>query len=128
MSPTHLALPETAKRFQFKIKAGLKQFKKSAWLEDDGIVEFDVDARNAVVSRYAPYYVYPSARYSAGITRHVSGIRVTAMRNPWREFQSVRLGRIFEQFGGGGHERVAALILPSERAPEARAVISSIGS
>jgi hypothetical protein len=117
---------EAARRVGEQIRAGLKQFEKGARLEDDGIVVFDVDGTRKIISRYAPYYVYPSARYSVGIVRSESGAKITAMRNPWREFQSVSLGRIFEKFGGGGHERVGAVLLPDGRAPEARQVLSRI--
>lgn len=115
-----------ARRVRERIRAGLRQFEKSAWLEDGGIVVFDVDGTGRVISRYAPYYVYPSARYSVGIVRSESGAKITAMRNPWRDFQSVRLGRIFEKFGGGGHERVGAVLLADGRAPDARQVLSRI--
>jgi nanoRNase/pAp phosphatase (c-di-AMP/oligoRNAs hydrolase) len=48
------------------------------------------------------------------------------MRNPWREFPSVPLGDIFSRFGGGGHQRVGALILPTERIADARAILDQI--
>jgi hypothetical protein len=102
--------------------AGLLQFKRGARLED-GIVVFDVDARRSVINRYAPYRIYPGARYSAGIIRKSDGIRITAMRNPWKDFKSVPLGRIFEQVGGGGHTRVATVVLRADRAHAATDVL-----
>jgi hypothetical protein len=108
---------------------GLKRFKRRAHLVDD-IVVFDVDARNSVINRYAPYRFFPGARYSAGIIRKSDGVRITAMRNPWKEFDSVPLGEIFEKVGGGGHTRVASLVLKSghaDRAPHLlEEVVSSI--
>jgi hypothetical protein len=117
---------ESAKQVQSRVRAGLKRFEKGAWLADDGIVLFDVNGQDAVVSRYAPYYFYPNARYSAGIVRSELGAKITAMRNPWREFPSVALGAIFEQFGGGGHERVGSLLLPPRQMSEARLVLDRI--
>jgi hypothetical protein len=108
---------------------GLRRFKKRARLVNS-IVVFDVDARHSVINRYAPYRVFPSARYSAGIIRKSDGVRITAMRNPWKEFKSVPLGRIFQKVGGGGHRRVATVVLKASKASEApqvlKAVVSSI--
>ncbi|HEV8640704.1 MAG TPA: hypothetical protein VGV13_06375 [Methylomirabilota bacterium] len=103
--------------------AGLDRFKRAAHLEGDDIVVFDVDATDVLVSRYAPYYFYPHARYSIGITRLADSAKVTAMRNPWYEFPSVPLGRIAEGLGGGGHQRVAAVLLQGEQAAHAGAVL-----
>lgn len=103
--------------------AGLDRFKRAARLEGDDVVVFDVDATDALVSRYAPYYFYPHARYSVGITRLADSAKVTAMRNPWRDFPSVPLGRIAEALGGGGHQRVAAVLLQGKQAAQAGAVL-----
>jgi hypothetical protein len=117
---------EGSRKVQARIMAGLKRFKASAWLEDDGIAVFDVNGTGTTVSRYAPYYIYPAARYSVGIIRSEFGAKITAMRNPWSEFHSVPLGTIIERFGGGGHERVAGLLLPPERAGEARSILNEL--
>jgi len=126
----HVAeLPEVKARSQHAeavIRAGLERFGENSRLEPDGIVVFDVDSSDVVISRYAPYHRFPQARYSAGIVRSDEGAAITAMRNPWREFPSVPLGEIFEEFGGGGHERVAAVVLPSERAGHASVILDQI--
>jgi hypothetical protein len=122
-------LPEPRARFaraRDLIQAGLDRFKRGARLEHDGIVVFDVDGRDAIVSRYAPYYFFPEARYSAGVVRWEGGATVTAMRNPWREFQSVPLGRIAETLGGGGHQRVGAIMLHSDRVADAPSVLARL--
>jgi hypothetical protein len=119
-------LPEVTRRYEYvrsMIQDGLNRFKAVAYIEHDGIVVFDVDGRNALISRYAPFYFFPNATYSIGIVRTESQVRITAMRNPWRDFTSVPLGDIFERFGGGGHQRVAALRLPKERAAEATDIL-----
>jgi nanoRNase/pAp phosphatase (c-di-AMP/oligoRNAs hydrolase) len=76
------------------------------------------------ISRYAPYVFFPEARYAAGIVRSNGGAKITAMRNPWRDFPSVKLGRILARFGGGGHERVGSLIVPNTL--DARATLDKI--
>jgi hypothetical protein len=107
-------LPEVEakyKRARGLIRSGLDRFKQVARVEPDGIVVFDVDGSNTIVSRYAPYYYFPEARYSVGIVRSENGAKVTAMRNPWMEFESVPLGMICEALGGGGHRRVGSIAL-----------------
>lgn len=61
-----------------------------------------------------------------GIIRYADGARVTAMRNPWREFKSVPLGKIFSRMGGGGHARVGSVILPASHAGEAPTVLNEV--
>jgi nanoRNase/pAp phosphatase (c-di-AMP/oligoRNAs hydrolase) len=46
------------------------------------------------------------------------------MRNPWRRFKSVPLGQIFSQYGGGGHQRVASVLLKDIQ--EAQRTLGSI--
>ena len=53
-------------------------------------------------------------------------MRDSAMRNPWRDFSSVPLGRIFERIGGGGHRRVGSCLLNQEQADRARELIQEI--
>lgn len=107
--------------------AGIDRLKQTARLHGE-IVVFDVDARDVFVSRYAPYALFPEARYSIGVTRGEHGAKITAMRNPWLDFESVPLGRIFSRFGGGGHQRVASLLVPPEREVEAAALVGTLAS
>jgi hypothetical protein len=107
------------------IQSGQRLFRKASHMEKDGIVVFDVQqAGDAVLSRYAPYLAYPKARYSVGIMESDDGAKITAMRNPWRRFKSVPLGQIFSQYGGGGHQRVASVLLKD--AQEAKRTLGSI--
>lgn len=100
-----------------EIRVGQQRFKKSARLEADGIVIFHVDHSDSpAVSRYAPYLEYPKALYSVGILNSDDGTKITAMRNPWRHFRSVPLGQIFRTYGGGGHQRVASVLVDSRDA------------
>ena len=124
---TVAALPDVQRRFEegkALLDSGLDRFKRGAHLEDDGIVLFDVDSRGTLVNRYAPYHVFPQARYSAGIVRSETGAKVTVMRNPWLDFPSAPLGRIAETLGGGGHQRVASIALQGDQAARATTVLS----
>ena len=46
------------------------------------------------------------------------------MRNPWRRFKSVPLGEIFGYYGGGGHQRVASVLI--EDAGKAESMLNAI--
>ena len=123
--------PEVRERFdraQEAIRRGLNRFRAEASLTANGIVVFDVEDRedDVVISRYAPYYFFPDARYSAGIVRHADGVKITVMRNPWRRFASTSLGRICAALGGGGHHRVGAIQLGPERAGEVRSLLERV--
>lgn len=48
------------------------------------------------------------------------------MRNPWWDFSSLPLGRIFEKFGGGGHQRVGSLLLRRDRSQDATEIVKSL--
>lgn len=115
-------IPEVRSRFvQFasSMSEGLSRMKASARLRDD-IAVFDVDARDVIVPRYAPYRFFPRALYSVGVVRYEDGAKITAMRNPWLDFESVPLGDIFTRFGGGGHQRVASALIPPTINPRTR--------
>lgn len=104
---------------------GLDRLKRAARMED-GIVVFDVDAHDIPLNRYAPYHFFPQARYSAGIVRTGNAAKITVMRNPWISFRSVPLGDICERYGGGGHQRVGAILLTGPRVPEASDVLNRV--
>jgi hypothetical protein len=121
------SLPGPRSRFEqasVLLDAGLSRFKQNAYLDHDGVVVFDVDTKDVIVSRYAPFHFFPDARYSIGITRWPQGGKITAMRNPWKAFQSVPLGKIAEKLGGGGHQRVGSIILRGTRLASARSLLN----
>lgn len=121
-------LPEVRERseqVQSLIKSGLARFAERSKLEDE-IVVFNLDSKGVIVNRYTPYYFFPEARYSIGIIKSSSGAKITAMRNPWLEFPSVPLGKIFEKVGGGGHQRVGSVILTGEQATRAPSLLESL--
>ncbi len=113
-----------ASELRSQVQEGLARLKNNIRIDDNGIVSFDVDSAGVAISRYAPYLFFPDGRYSAGVVRSSAGAKITAMRNPWRDFPSVNLGKIFERFGGGGHERVGAVLVPD--AEEAAATLDGI--
>ena len=123
------ALPEIKERVEkirAKQKAGTALIKRCTHLTPDGLAVFNVSTNGVIVNRYAPYYAFPKARYSVGAVQTPGKTTITAMRNPWRHFQSVALGRIFEKVGGGGHERVGAAIIPPEKQHSVPGIINQL--
>ncbi len=114
-------------RVRRSIMNGLQSVKARLRLERGDVAVFDARPRgDQVISRYAPYYFEPKARYSIAVVRSPESIRITAMRNPWKNFRSIPLGRAFAKFGGGGHERVGAVQLPANRRNRVSDVIKSL--
>ena len=106
---------------------GLQSVKAKLRVEPGDVAVFDArPAGDQVISRYAPYYFAPNARYSIAVVRSPQGIRITAMRNPWRSFRSIPLGRAFARFGGGGHQRVGAVQLPTAHRNRVHNVVESL--
>ena len=93
------------------ITRGLQLAKKVIRLEGDVAVLRADETADSIVSRYTPYLFFPNARYSIVSSHSADMTKVTAMRNPWIQFESVPLGPLFSQFGGGGHDRVGSVEL-----------------
>jgi nanoRNase/pAp phosphatase (c-di-AMP/oligoRNAs hydrolase) len=87
---------------------------------------FNVENNGAFLNRYAPYHFFPKAHYSIGVVRFDNSTKITAMRNPWLEFESVNLGGFMKRFGGGGHQRVGSVILPNDQADKINQVVSDL--
>ena len=110
-----------------RVRAGLKRVEKHITMEPGAVATFEAEqAKDEVIDRYSAYYFVPDARYSVGIIHSEDGTAITAMRNPWREFPSVELGKIFAMFGGGGHQRVGAIFIPKNEPQRVRDVIKSL--
>lgn len=129
-------LPAVRERYEQSVeqtRAGLQRFKERdeqdrprIALSEDGIAVFNVDGCGVNINRYAPFHFFPQARYSVGIVRSELGAKITAMRNPWMDFQSVPLGTIFEKVGGGGHQRVGSVLLARDNVKSAEDVRDAI--
>jgi len=121
--------PEVRRRtneVRLKTREGLRLMESSVLLTDDGIVEFDVNSEGTIVNRYAPFYFYQHARYSAGLVRWPNHAKITTMRNPWMDFQSVNLGAICARYGGGGHQRVGSIVLDMDRQSQAAEILHTV--
>ncbi len=102
-------------RARIRTEKGLALVRDRIRLAPGDIAVLDAEPPDGVsVNRYSPYVCFPNARYSVALTRTGTDARLTAMRNPWRNFQSVDLGAIFRDYGGGGHQRVGSVVLRPE--------------
>lgn len=119
---------ETQRRFlraQELSTLGLERVRQSVRLE--GMVAvFEASSDGVLMNRYSPYYFFPQAKYSIAITHSRHGAKVTAMRNPWMNFESINLGEFMRRFGGGGHQRVGSLILPVERDGDVSKIVQEL--
>jgi hypothetical protein len=73
------ALPEVRERSahaESLIREGMQRFVKGSRLEPDGIVVYVVDSTDVIISRYAPYYIFPDARYSVGLVISPDGASI----------------------------------------------------
>lgn len=125
------ALPPVRQRFEEvrrKIRRGLQRAQGHVSLTE-GVAIADVNlSDDDILSRYAPYHFFPEARYSISVLRSASGITITAMRNPWIDFCSIPLGRVLEVFGGGGHERVGSVLVPTNDSERAHKIVGYLVS
>jgi hypothetical protein len=79
----------------------------------DGVIYFDVsDLDLEGYNKFVPYYLYPDALYSVGVSASPARAKISVGTNPWREASAdVNLAELCEKYGGGGHARVAAISL-----------------
>lgn len=102
---------------------GMERVEKDICLQN-GVAWFDVDGKGVLINRYAPYKIFPRARYSIAVVRFEESAKITIMRNPWLDFESVNLGEFLRKWKGGGHQRVGSVILEKERLSEVNEIVS----
>jgi hypothetical protein len=96
----------------------------------DGVVFFDlsdegVDAHN----KFIAYLLFPSCRYTVGITRSPARLKISVGSNPWTtEARRHNIARICERHGGGGHPVVGAISLGPDQQERARQIAQEIVS
>jgi hypothetical protein len=96
----------------------------------DGTIFFDIsDYLLEGFNKFIPYYLYPQATYSIGLSKSSFRTKVAVGSNPWtttRPEDMVNLASICERYGGGGHARVGAISFSPDRGDEARAAAQVI--
>jgi len=96
----------------------------------DGVVYFDVsDLDLEGYNKFIPYYLYPNALYSVGVSASPTRAKVSVGTSPWKEASAeVNLATLCEKYGGGGHARVAAISLGPGDLVRARQVAKEIAA
>ena len=96
----------------------------------DGVVFFDVsDLDLEGYNKFIPYLLFPECKYSVSVSASAVRTKVSLGSNPWNvDAAEKNLASLAEQFGGGGHPRVAAISLPPGDVERARQVAGEIAA
>jgi hypothetical protein len=106
------------------------QLIRSRAEERDGTIFFDItDHPLEGFNKFIPYYLYPNATYSIGLSKSSFRTKVAVGSNPWTKAdpaKMVNLAAVCERYGGGGHARVGAISFPPDQADKARKAAGEI--
>jgi hypothetical protein len=98
--------------------------------ERDGTIFFDItDHPLEGFNKFIPYYLYPNAVYSIGLSKSSFRTKVAVGSNPWTRAnpaKMVNLATVCERYGGGGHARVGAISFPPDQGDAARVAAAEI--
>jgi hypothetical protein len=96
----------------------------------DGVIFFDVSEHEVEgYNKFIPYYLFPEARYSVGVSLSPSRSKVSVGSNPWSpKPRTHNLAQMCERYGGGGHAAVAAISFAPDQLVVARAVANEIAA
>jgi hypothetical protein len=102
-------------------------FRKRAQTER-GVIYFDVSEDELEgYNKFIPYYLFPDAVYSVGVSASQLRSKISVGSNPWTSAPITHnLAALCERFGGGGHARVAAISFEPGDVPRARQVAQVI--
>ncbi len=78
-------------------------------------------------NKFIPYMLYPDARYTVSVLASPSRAKISLGSNPWNpDAAGHNLASLAEQFGGGGHPRVAAISLDPHDVERAKEIAKEI--
>jgi hypothetical protein len=94
----------------------------------DGVVFFDLSEDGvAAHNKFISYFLHPEARYTIGLTRSDSRVKISVGSNPWTpETRTHDIAAICERYGGGGHPVVGAVSLPPDQLERGREIAAAI--
>jgi hypothetical protein len=125
-----VALPHVKKSFEELYAQHLKSIELLRGRAEmhDGVIFFDVaDQHVEGFNKFIPYYLFPTAVYSVGLSQSKERIKIGVGSNPWSSApKTANLASICERYGGGGHAKVAAISLPPDNLERARGVAAQI--
>jgi hypothetical protein len=95
-----------------------------------GVIEFDVSKHDLDgYNKFIPYYLFPEAVYSVGVSQSPARAKVSVGTNPWTKRQKRQnLAKLCEQYGGGGHSVVAAISFKPDELEKAREAAREIAA
>jgi hypothetical protein len=71
--------------------------------------------------------LYPDCRYTVGLTRGASRVKISVGSNPWPKTPRTHdIAKICERYGGGGHPVVGAISLGTDQIDRAREICKEI--
>jgi hypothetical protein len=93
-----------------------------------GVVVFDlIDAGVDAHNKFIAYMLFPECRYTVGLTRSTSRVKISVGSNPWSPVpRAHNIAEICERHGGGGHPVVGAISLPADQIERARQIAGDI--
>ena len=97
---------------------------------NDGVIQYDISDRNGEgQNKFIPYYLFPQAVYSVGVSLSPVRAKISVGSNPWspRE-RTENLAKLCEQYGGGGHAVVAAISFKPDELEQARTAAREIAA
>lgn len=117
---------ETLNQWHLKTIGVIQQEAQSR----DGVVYFDVSEHPMEgYNKFIPYYLFPEARYSVGVSLSPSRAKVSVGSNPWSpKPREHNLAKLCERYGGGGHAAVAAISFAPDQLEAARRVAREIAA
>jgi hypothetical protein len=125
-----IALPEVKRHLDpllARHESSLELFRERARAED-GVVYFDLSGDEMEgYNKFIPYYLFPEAVYSVGVSASAQRVKVSVGSNPWTKAPlRYNLAALCERYGGGGHARVAAISLEPSDLARAKKVAQAI--
>jgi hypothetical protein len=96
---------------------------------DEKTVFFDLVGQHVgAYNKFIPYYLYPDALYSVGLSNTPVSTKISVGSSPWAAGSGaiLNLAELCEQYGGGGHAGVGAIAFPRDSANEARRTAAEI--
>jgi hypothetical protein len=124
--------PDVKSTFEGLYESHLKSIEvmRSRAACNDGVIQYDISDRNGEgQNKFIPYYLFPQAVYSVGVSLSPIRAKISVGSNPWspRE-RTENLAKLCEQYGGGGHAVVAAISFKPDELEQARTAAREIAA
>jgi hypothetical protein len=94
----------------------------------NGAIFFDISSHDLEgYNKFIPYYLFPEATYSVGLSLSSYRAKISVGSNPWSPYpRTHNLAAICERHGGGGHPVVGAISVSPDQLQIAREIAQEI--